>query len=93
MATALSHSDLERALADLPDWAVVDGRLERTFAMPTYAEGVAFAVRVALLAEKTDHHPDALEIGWKRVRVAYVTHSAGGISSLDFQAARAVAGL
>ena len=34
-----------------------------------------------------------IEIGWKRVSVAYVTHSAGGISSLDFQAARAVAGL
>jgi 4a-hydroxytetrahydrobiopterin dehydratase len=43
-----------------------------------------------MLSEKLDHHPDSLEITWKKVRVAYVTHSAGGITDLDFDAAARV---
>ena len=51
---------------------------------------MAFALRVALLAEKADHHPDALIIGWKKVRGVYPTRSADGVTGKDFAAARAV---
>lgn len=68
-------------------------QLARTFTFASYADGVAFAVKVAMLSEKLDHHPDALEITWKKVRVAYVTHSAGGITDLDFDAAARVSRL
>ena len=67
--------------------------LERVFKCSSYADGVAFAIKVAMLAEKLDHHPDSLEIGWKKVRVAFVTHSAGGLTALDFDAAEKVSGL
>ena len=67
--------------------------LERVFKCSSYADGVAFAVKVAMMAEKLDHHPDSLEIGWKKVRVAFVTHSAGGLTALDFDAAEKVSGL
>ena len=90
---ALSEADLQSRLSNLPDWAVNNGLLERTFQCSSYADGVAFAVKVAMLAEKLDHHPDGLEIGWKKVRVAFVTHSAGGLTALDFEAAAKVSGL
>jgi 4a-hydroxytetrahydrobiopterin dehydratase len=90
---ALSESDVQSRLSSLPEWAVNAGLLERVFTFSSYADGVAFAVKVAMLAEKLDHHPDSLEIGWKKVRVAFVTHSAGGLTALDFDAAAKVSGL
>jgi 4a-hydroxytetrahydrobiopterin dehydratase len=90
---ALSETEVQSRLSSLPDWAVNNGLLERVFKCSSYADGVSFAVKVAMLAEKLDHHPDSLEIGWKKVRVAFVTHSAGGLTALDFDAAAKVSGL
>ena len=90
---ALSEAEVQSRLSSLTDWKVHEGLLERTFTFSSYADGVAFAVKVAMLAEKLDHHPDSLEIGWKKVRVAFVTHSAGGLTALDFDAAAKVSGL
>jgi 4a-hydroxytetrahydrobiopterin dehydratase len=91
--TALTESEVQSRLSSLTGWAVNTGLLERAFTFSSYADGVAFAVKVALLAEKLDHHPDSLEIGWKKVRVAFVTHSAGGLTALDFDSAVKVSGL
>ena len=90
---ALTESEVQSRLSTLPDWTVNNGLLERSFAFSSYADGVAFAVKVAMLAEKLDHHPDSLEIAWKKVRVAFVTHSAGGLTALDFDTAEKVSGL
>jgi 4a-hydroxytetrahydrobiopterin dehydratase len=90
---ALSESEIQTRLSSLPEWIVINGLLARTFNCSSYAEGVAFALKVAMLAEKMDHHPDSLEIGWKKVRVAFVTHSAGGLTALDFDAAVKVSSL
>lgn len=87
MVTKLDEVAIRSALEDLPGWVLVEGRLEKTFTFDSYAEGVAFAVKVALYAEKADHHPDSLEIMWGKVRVAYVTHSAGGVTRLDLESA------
>ncbi|PYE53050.1 4a-hydroxytetrahydrobiopterin dehydratase [Deinococcus yavapaiensis] len=68
-------------------WSGDASGISREFSCSSYAAGVAFALRVALLAEKRDHHPDALTIAWKKVRVTFVTHSAGGVTNLDVRAA------
>jgi len=80
-------TDLAKFLSRSPGWRLVNGRIVKTFAFASYAEGVAFAVRVALDAEHHNHHPDELAILWKKVRVAYVTHSAGGVTAKDLAAA------
>ncbi|MER3482659.1 MAG: 4a-hydroxytetrahydrobiopterin dehydratase [Meiothermus sp.] len=90
MADKLSDSEIQAGLEDLPGWASVDGRVEKTFAFDTYPDGVAFALKVAMAAEKADHHPDSLEIMWGKVKVAYVTHSAGGVTRLDLEQAAKV---
>lgn len=90
MAAKLSEKEIAMALSHLPGWQLVQGRVEKTFAFDTYAQGVAFAVKVALLAERTNHHPDSLEIMWGRVKVAYITHSAGGVTQRDLEAAAQV---
>lgn len=93
MNTKLSETDLKNQLEITPDWSVTDGQLTRAFSFDSYSSGAAFAVRVMMLAEKIDHHPDALNLGWKRVTVSFVTHDAGGITQKDFDAARKVSSL
>jgi len=62
--------------------------LAKRFAFPDFAAALAFTVRVGCMAEKRDHHPD-IELGWGRVRVAWSTHDAGGVTQLDLDAAAA----
>ena len=86
--TKLADSEIDKFIDECPGHAVKDGALERTYAVTTYGQGVAFAVGVAMAAEKRDHHPDIL-IGWGKVVVRWSTHDAGGISALDVEMARA----
>ena len=86
MAVKVPSSDL-RVWADAnPSWSAGPNELVRDFAFASYGDGVAFAVAVALHAERTDHHPE-LTILWGRVRVVWSTHDAGGTSDLDLAAA------
>ncbi len=63
----------------------------RTFSFDSYAAGIAFVVRLGFAAEARDHHPD-LHVGFRKVKVAWSTHDAGGITALDTEmAARAEA--
>ncbi len=91
MATQpLSDAELNEALATLAGWEREGDTLAKTFTLPSYTAGLAFAVTVGTLAEGFDHHPD-LTIGYKRVRVAITTHDAGNkISHKDVQLARAI---
>ena len=87
----LSADELKAALESLEGWTSSEAGISREFKFSSYPECVAFAVRVALLAQADDHHPDALTIGWGRVQVTYITNSAGGITGLDVDAARKIA--
>lgn len=91
--------DPERTLSDgdvhdlKPDgWWGDDGLLTREFAFDSYQAGVDFAVRVAALAETQNHHPE-IHIFYRRVRLNYFTHDAGGITAADIAGAQAVNGL
>jgi len=60
-------------VSNLSGWDEVDGALERTFGLPSFAEAIAFVDRVADLAEAENHHPD-IEIHFKRVTLRWSTH-------------------
>lgn len=85
----LDPDALTAGLASLPGWRVDAGALRRDYTFDRYEAGVGFAVQVALLAQRLDHHPD-IEIGWCRVTLKWVTHDAGGLTARDLDAARAV---
>jgi 4a-hydroxytetrahydrobiopterin dehydratase len=69
-------------VSNLLGWDEVDGALERTFELPSFAEAIAFVDRVAALAESENHHPD-IAISYKNVTLRWTTHSAGGITDRD----------
>ncbi len=78
----LTDQQLQQALSTLPNWALKEGELvqERTF--KDFVAAMAFVNDVAQLAESAGHHPD-IDIRYNRVRLALVTHDAGGITQND----------
>jgi 4a-hydroxytetrahydrobiopterin dehydratase len=78
----LSAAKVDEFVAAHAGWACKENTLCRAFTFPDYSGAVAFVVRVALAAEKRDHHPDIL-LGWGRAEVTWSTHDAGGITALD----------
>lgn len=64
-------------------WRAEGGRLRREYRLRGFGEPVALAVRIALLAEREDHHPE-LRLGYGHLEVELTTHSAGGLSRNDF---------
>jgi 4a-hydroxytetrahydrobiopterin dehydratase len=81
------------AMAKIPDWKPVEGRdaIQRTFTFKDFNEAFGFMTRVALLAERMDHHPEWFNV-WNRVEVTLTTHDAGGISERDVKMASALDG-
>ncbi|MFN6953312.1 MAG: 4a-hydroxytetrahydrobiopterin dehydratase [Acetobacteraceae bacterium] len=80
------------ALAEtLPGWSLVEGRdaIRRRFVFHDFSEAWGFMARVALLAEKHDHHPEWSNV-WNRVEIVLTTHDAGGLSERDVALARAI---
>ena len=73
-------------------WTERDGGLERTFRFADFAEAWGFMSRVALLAERADHHPDWSN-SWNRVHIRLTTHDAGGLTEKDALLADAINGL
>lgn len=87
----LSGAGLRSALDDLPGWSEVPGRaaISRTFVFGDFNQAFGFMTRVALIAEKSDHHPEWRNV-YKTVEVVLTTHDAGGITSRDVTLAAAM---
>src|SRR5678816_3627394 len=79
----IAGTEVQRRLGDLPEWSVEGEVISRQFRFPGFPEAIAFVVRLGFAAEAADHHPDLL-MNYKRVRVTYSTHSAGGLTDKDF---------
>ena len=88
---ALDAAGVAGALAapDAPAWQLVDGRLEKVVECASFPAALDFVMAVGRLAEEADHHPD-IDIRWRTVSLALVTHDAGGLTELDFSLARAI---
>jgi 4a-hydroxytetrahydrobiopterin dehydratase len=78
----LSEAALAAFVSSHSGWQPTGGALAKTFAFRDYGSALGFVVRVALAAEKRDHHPDLL-LTWGKVRVSWSTHDAGGVTALD----------
>ncbi len=85
----LSSSEAQSRLAALPGWQIEGRELVRTFQFKDFRAALHFVNQVGELAEAAGHHPD-IDIRYNRVRLALVTHDAGGLTAKDFDlAARA----
>jgi len=91
METRLSHADIETLATVIPQWsrALDKEAIRREFKFADFNEAWGFMTRVALLAEKFDHHPDWSNV-WNTVRIELSTHDVGGLSGNDVRLAQAI---
>jgi 4a-hydroxytetrahydrobiopterin dehydratase len=82
----LTDEEVDSAAKDLDGWERADGALRRSVKFPTFLDGIDAVRRVGEHAESKDHHPD-IDIRWRTVTFALVTHSEGGITDKDVQMA------
>ena len=89
MTERLDHNTRTLELAKLDGWALAEGReaIEKQFTFKNFSQAFGFMTRVALAAEKADHHPEWTNV-WNRVDVTLTTHSAGGLTAKDMALAR-----
>ena len=83
---------MERAPPDGWTMDESDKALVRTFKFKDFSTAFAFLARVALHAEKVDHHPEFTSV-WNRVDFRLTTHDAGGVTERDYRLAEAINGL
>ena len=91
MAQKLTGPAKADALRKLSGWSEVSGRnaISRKFVFKDFNQAFGFMTRVALLAEKADHHPEWSNI-YNRVEITLTTHEAGGLSQRDVNMAWAI---
>jgi 4a-hydroxytetrahydrobiopterin dehydratase len=94
MIKQLDEDERAAALDELGEWDYDETRdaLTRTFVFADFVEAFGFMTRVAILAEKADHHPEWSNI-YNRVDVLLTTHDAGGLSARDVALATAIEAL
>jgi 4a-hydroxytetrahydrobiopterin dehydratase len=91
MVERLTDAARREALAALPDWNEIPGReaIARTLKFKDFNQAFGFMTRVALIAEKNDHHPEWHNV-YNTVEVTLTTHDAGGVTQRDIDLARAI---
>ncbi len=91
MVAQLTPAERADLSVTLPAWHLVPGRdaIARDFAFADFSQAWGFMARVALLAEKHDHHPEWSNV-WNRVSILLSTHDAGGLSARDVALAQAI---
>jgi 4a-hydroxytetrahydrobiopterin dehydratase len=87
----LTDAEISAALARLPGWSRVEGRsaIAKKYQFADFGAAWGFMSRVALLAERHDHHPEWFNV-WNRVEITLSTHDAGGLSARDVKLAEAI---
>jgi 4a-hydroxytetrahydrobiopterin dehydratase len=83
---ALSPQDTENRVRNLTGWKIESGELTKTFTFKDFLSSVDFVNQIAKIAEGAGHHPD-IDIRYNKVRIALVTHDAGGLTEKDFELA------
>jgi 4a-hydroxytetrahydrobiopterin dehydratase len=86
MAELLSDEEIETRLVG-SSWSRSGDEIVREWKFADFAAAMAFANKVAAVAEDANHHPDIFVHGWNNVRLSLTNHSAGGLTATDFEIA------
>lgn len=86
LADKLTESDIQNALANLPGWSYIGGKLHRDYRFADFTLAFGFMAASATVIEKMNHHPEWTNI-YSTVVVDLTTHDAGGVTSKDLELA------
>ena len=86
---ALDEKEILDNLSKISNWVYKNGALEREIEFSKYIESIEFIYKIAIIAEKQDHHPK-LTSNYKSLLIQISTHDVKGVSQKDFQLAKAI---
>jgi len=92
MSDLLSSTEVIEALSNLNNWEVHDNQIKSEFIFSNFVEALSFIVKIGLLSEKANHHPEIWNI-YNRVSITLSTHDTGGITNKDIMLASAISDL
>jgi 4a-hydroxytetrahydrobiopterin dehydratase len=92
MSDLLSSTEVIEALSNLNNWQVQDSQIKSEFIFSNFVEALSFIVKIGLLSEKANHHPEIWNV-YNRVSITLSTHDAGGITDKDIMLASEISGL
>jgi 4a-hydroxytetrahydrobiopterin dehydratase len=85
----LSDSEIESEVTKIAGWKLVNGKLNKSFEFKNFIEAFGFMTKVAMQAEKMNHHPEWFNV-YNKVKIDLVTHDVNGISNYDIKLANAI---
>ncbi len=88
----LSENLIKEKLEGMDDRKQIGKEITKTYKFKNFVESIGFVNKIAILAEKADHHPDIL-IQYRKVQINLSTHSEGGITEKDFNLAKHIEGI
>ena len=84
-----NQQDSAILLKDLKHWQFDDNAIVKNFKFKNFSESLGFIVRLGILAEKANHHPEIFNV-YNKVQIKLSTHDAGGVTDKDFDLAKAI---
>ncbi len=88
----LSDEEINYAINELKGWKIKNGNLYKHFTFQNFTESLNFVIKVGVIAEEQDHHPDVC-FGWGYAEFSITTHDTGGLTHNDFDLAEAIENL
>lgn len=85
----LSDKEIKQEVGKLAGWQVANGKVNKTFEFDDFVQAFGFMTKVAMEAEKMNHHPEWFNV-YGTVRIDLVTHDVGGISNYDIMLAKTI---
>ncbi len=85
----LPENEIVQELKKLDGWKIVSGKMNKSFEFDDFVQAFGFMTRVAMEAEKMNHHPEWFNV-YNTVRIDLVTHDVSGISNYDFMLAKTI---
>jgi 4a-hydroxytetrahydrobiopterin dehydratase len=85
----LGENEIQESLNNLEGWKLKGNEITKTYTHKDFIDSISFVSRVAILAEKANHHPDIL-IQYNKVTLSLSTHSEGGLTENDFNLAKKI---
>jgi len=84
-----SNLEIQAAMKTLNNWILYEDKIKKQFQFKDFSEALAFIVRIGVLAEKQNHHPELHNV-YNKVTIALTTHDVGGLSDKDFLLATSI---
>lgn len=92
MATLLTEKEIRENLSGLKGWRQEGNEITKVYEFDNFVESMGFTSKVAILAERANHHPDIL-VQYSKVTLTLSTHSEGGLTEKDFSLAKEIEGV